>query len=273
MKDKVILVVDDNADNRILLTEMLFEWKMKPIVCASALEALRMVMSNRYNFSMGLIDICMPGVTGSELAKQIKEERPFFPLIALSSIDTFVTTQEFEKKLDKPINRIQLFNSIYHVLSKKQVPSAFIGDEENIETEHLSTSLSNFNKNIRILIAEDIIYNRNMLENMLENLSYTHIESAENGKIAIEMMENANNEGKPYEILLLDLRMPILDGYGVIQSIKEKGWNLPKIIVVSACVMDEDRYLCKTIGVKYFINKPIAMSQLKDVMLHATELL
>jgi len=215
----------------------------------------------------------MPGITGSELAKQIKEEKPLFPLIALSSIDTFVTTQEFEKKLDKPINKIQLFNSIYHVLSKKQVPSAFIGDEQSNESESSSYSLSNFNKNVRILIAEDIIYNRNMLENMLENLSYTDINSAENGKIAIQMMENANNEGNPYEILLLDLRMPVIDGYGVINSIKEKGWDLPKIIVVSACVMDEDRHLCKTIGVQYFINKPIAMSQLKDVMLHATEML
>ena len=107
------------ADNRIVLTEMLFEWNMRPIVCASALEALRMVLSGRYSFDIGLIDICMPGISGSELAKQIKEEQPLLPLIALSSIDSFVNTTDFEQKLDKPINKLQLFNNIHHIISKK----------------------------------------------------------------------------------------------------------------------------------------------------------
>jgi CheY-like chemotaxis protein len=52
LKGKTVLVVDDNADNRILLTELLFEWDMEPVVCASALEALRLVLSKRYNFSI-----------------------------------------------------------------------------------------------------------------------------------------------------------------------------------------------------------------------------
>ena len=97
LKNKVILVVDDNADNRIVLSEMLFEWGMKPIICASALEALRMILGNRYNFDLGLIDICMPGISGIELARQIKEEKPLFPLIALSSSHTFVNISDFEK--------------------------------------------------------------------------------------------------------------------------------------------------------------------------------
>lgn len=270
LKDKMILVVDDNTDNRILITELLFEWQMKPIICASALEALRMVMSDRYNFSIGLIDICMPGTSGSELAKQIKEERPLFPLIALSSLDTFITTKDFEQKLDKPINKIQLFNAIHSILSKKKIQSAFIG-EENSSSDSSSPSYK-FNKNARILITEDITYNRNMLENMLENLKYNNIDSAENGKIAIEMIEKANNNGKPYDIILLDLRMPIMDGYEVIDIIKKQNWNI-KIVVISASVMDEDRKRCKSIGIQYFITKPIAMSQLKDVMLHITELM
>ena len=92
VKDKTILIVDDNADNRIFLTELLFEWKMKPIACGTALEAIRFIMGNRYKFDMCLIDICMPNVSGVDLAKQIKEERPFLPLVALSSLDSFVNT-------------------------------------------------------------------------------------------------------------------------------------------------------------------------------------
>lgn len=268
LKDKVVLVVDDNADNRILLTELLFEWEMKPIVCASALEALRMVMGDRYRFDLGLIDICMPGTTGTELAKQIKEERPFFPLIALSSVDSFITTQEFEQKLDKPINRVHLFNVIHRVLSKKQTPSAYIGN--NVESKSNSSSPSSqFDNKIKILIAEDVIYNRTLLENMLQNIKYSNIVTTENGKEAFETIEK--NISNPFDVLLLDLRMPVMDGYQVIRAIQDKGWDLPKIVVVTASVMEEDKNKCKNLGIQYFINKPIEIKQLKEVMLHVTK--
>ena len=268
LNDKVVLVVDDKMDNRILLTELLFEWKMVPVVCASALEALRLVIGNRYKFDIGLIDICMPGTTGSELAVQIKEEQPFLPLVALSSIDTFVNTSNFEQKLDKPINKVQLFNCIHRIISKTQVPSIYIGD--NPLTEHPSGMV---NKKVKILVAEDIVYNRHILVNMLENLKYNDIHTADDGQEALTMMEQAFDEGKPYEVLLLDLRMPVMNGIQVIEEYKKRGWKLPFVVVVTASIMEDDRKICKNIDIKYFLNKPIQFQQLKDVMLHVTELL
>ena len=269
LKDKTVLVVDDNADNRILITETLFEWGMRPVVCASALEALRMVLGNRYSFALGLIDICMPGISGTELAAQIKEERPAFPMIALSSLDTFVTTQDFECKLDKPINRVQLFSAIHQIVSRKHLPNAYIGSDTDSSSSVSPTA--RFNKDTKILLAEDVLYNRSLLENFLTSLRYSNVSSAENGKVAFDMLENANSVGEPYEVLLLDLRMPVMDGYQVINTIKERGWDLPTIVVISASVMDEDRQRCKDAGVKYFINKPIELHQFKDVMLAVTE--
>ena len=270
LKGKTILVVDDNADNRILLTEILFGWNMNPIVCASALEALRMILNGRYNFDIALIDICMPGTNGAELAKQIKEEKPRLPLIALSSIDSFVNTSDFECKLDKPVNVTQLFNSIYHSVSKSQTPVSFIGKKNTTIIERYCTPSSI--KKVKILIAEDILYNRNLLINMLENLKYTNISSAENGQIAVDMIEKSYELNEPYEILLLDLRMPIMNGYDVIDVYNKKGWNLPYIIVVTACIMDEDKEKCRNMGVNYFINKPIELKQLKEVMLHVSDM-
>ena len=78
MKNKYILVVDDNTDNRVVISEMLYKWDMNPITCASAIEALSILSSSKYNFIMGLIDICMPGTSGTELAKQIKNEKASF---------------------------------------------------------------------------------------------------------------------------------------------------------------------------------------------------
>lgn len=266
LKDKFILIVDDNADNRILLSEILFEWEMKPIVCASALEAIRMVLCNRYNFVIGLIDICMPDISGIDLAKQIKEERPFFPMIALSSIDSFITSPEFESKLEKPINKIRLYNLIRSILNKNKYPIGYLGPSNNESKLEIKNNIKN--NNIKILIAEDIIYNSNMLLNMLENLNYKHIDVANDGKETIEMLEKEYKKDNIYDILLLDLIMPSMNGYDVIEVIKKKGWNII-IIVVTASVIEDDVQKCKNLGIKYFINKPIDMKQLKELLIYA----
>jgi CheY-like chemotaxis protein len=174
--------------------------------------------------------------------------------------------------LDKPINKVQLFNAIHRILSKKHTPNAYIGDDEESSSDSSSPS-SQFNKNVKILIAEDIIYNRNLLETMVQSLRYVHVDTSENGKIAFNMMEQAYEAHEPYDVLLLDLKMPVMDGYEVIESIQRRNWPLPKIIVVTASIMEEDRQKCKDIGIKYFITKPIELQQLKNVLLHVTELL
>ena len=68
----------------------------------------------------------MPGISGIDLAKQIKEEHPFFPMIALSSIDSIITSPEFEWKLEKPINKIRLYNSIRSILNKNKYKNNII---------------------------------------------------------------------------------------------------------------------------------------------------
>lgn len=268
LQDKIVLIVDDKPDNRILLSEILFEWKMIPVICASALEALRLILGNRYNFDVGLIDICMPGITGIELAKQIKEEKPYLPLIALSSIDTFVNIANFEYKLDKPVNKVQLFNSITNILKSKILPNSYIGDSYIRKQE-----LSPISKDCKILIAEDIIYNSHLLINMLNNMNFTNIEVAENGKIALDMMESAWEQKIPFEILLLDLRMPVLNGIEVIKEYKRRNWKIPYIVVVTASIMEIDKIQCKELDIKYFITKPIKYQELKEVLLNLTEIL
>jgi signal transduction histidine kinase/CheY-like chemotaxis protein len=269
LHEKTILIVDDNPDNRIVLTEILFEWKMKPIACASALEALRLIMGNRHDFALGLIDIVMPGTSGVELAKQIKEEKPFFPMIALSSLDTFVNTKEFEEKLDKPINKIKLLDTIYRTLIKEIKPKSYIGQSDFISLSK-SIPFTEFKKDSKILIAEDILYNRTLLQNMLESLNYTNITTTENGKEAFDEIEKAYTINEPYQILLLDLRMPIMNGFEVIDKIKINNWKLPEIVVVTASTMDSDIISCKEKGVNYFITKPIDIQSLNEVMLHVS---
>ena len=276
LKGKKILVVDDNTDNRILLGELLFDWEMEPIVCASAMEALRMVQakrsdgSPRYQFELGLIDICMPGTSGIELARQIKQELPLLPLIALSSVDSFVLTKDFSCKMDKPIDKVQLVNHMCRIIRNVENPPALIGSKEIGKRPCPSSCSSKFNKDVKILIAEDVPYNSNLLVTMLETQGYWNITTACNGAEAIDKLSNAHKNGKNFEIILLDLRMPVKNGYDVITEHRRQGWTLPKIVVVTASIMEFDRQKCKKAGVRYFLNKPIEMSQLSEVMLYVS---
>ena len=82
-----------------MLSDMIFSWKMQPIVCASAQEAIKLIEANRYQFDAGLIDICMPDINGVDLAQKIKETKPMLSLIALSSVSGYVNLVNFNAKI------------------------------------------------------------------------------------------------------------------------------------------------------------------------------
>lgn len=278
--NKHILVVDDNAENRMKIGDYLFEWKMKPIICASAVEALKLILSDRYDFYLGLLDICMPGISGIQLAKQIKEKRPLFPLIALSSVSSvqIIDFSDFEYKIDKPVNQTILFNTIYNIIDKQTKNFGYISDSNSYQSsdddKHSNSSNSpesSFNKNKKILIAEDINYNQTLLVNMLEKLGYLNVGIANDGLETVTMIDDSHEKEDPYDILLLDLRMPKMDGYDVMKHILDKKYLIPTIIVITASVLEEDRKRCKKFGVKYFINKPIQYNQIKNILLKSCQ--
>lgn len=273
LENKYILVVDDNEDNRLMLGDILFEWKMNPVICASSKEAIKHITANRYEFELGLLDICMPGMNGVELSNKIKQENPLFPLVALSSASEFINLSNFDAKLDKPINKIQLFNVIHKIISQNIKDSAYIGESDEYDFETPFINSSNFNKNIKILIAEDILYNQTLIHNMINTLGYSEISVASDGQETIEYLDSAYKSGNPFSILLLDLRLPKMDGYEIIEYVRNKGYPLPKIVAVTASVLQEDRERCKKMGVQYFINKPIDMKQMKKVLLKLSQTL
>lgn len=256
MDGMYVLVVDDTVDNRILLSEQLHSWNMNPIVVASAKEALNILRSKRHDIIVGLIDICMPEIDGIQLAKTIKEENPLLPLIALSSLDSFVPSCDFETKLDKPVNKIQLYEKMKNIITKFN-PKLI---KTNSPT-HLA------NRDCRILVAEDNMYNSDMLIKMLNNIGYENIDVAVNGIDAVDKLKIANSTKLPYKVLLLDLSMPQMDGYEVIQHIKNEGWDQPHIIVVTASVITGEADKCMAMGVEHFVSKPIDYNSLKRVII------
>src|SRR3990167_4126336 len=264
LKDKHILMVDDNPDNRLILSEMLFSVGSIPIVCSSAKEALKLIEGKRFNFFAALLDICMPDISGVDLAKKIRELNTEIPLIALSSLSEPLDSPNFQHVLYKPYYPIKVIDTLSKIVGKNCIEECLLDEKSSDFPATLSHEQDK--KNIKILIAEDIKYNTQMLLKMLESMGYYNIETVEDGEKAILSIEKERAKGAPYEILLLDLKMPIKSGFDVLEHIKAKEYTYPKIAVLTASVMDADKEKCKELGVKYFILKPIHMTHLKLVL-------
>jgi len=254
LKNKYILVVDDNLDNRVILSEILFDCGMIPIICSSGKEALQMVAKKRYPFSVGLLDVCMPEISGVKLARQIKDVIGM-PLVALSSLDDTFDSSNFERIVNKPINKLKILDVLSRVIGKDDVEQFQLN---SVETVQESPGVGNTPR-VKILLAEDISLSSEMLVKMLNNLGYTDIETVRNGKEAIQKLD-----AKTYDVLLLDLKMPEVDGIAVTEHLK--GRPFPKIAVLSASVLESDREKCRINGVKYFLLKPVNMSHLRTIM-------
>ncbi len=105
---------------------------------------------------------------------------------------------------------------------------------------------------------------------MVKQIGYNNIDFAFDGNQAIEKMHVAIEEDNPYKILLLDLGMPVINGFEVIDYITRMKWNLPKIIVVTADVVQGEVGKCKNLGVNYFITKPVDYNSLKRIIIQAS---
>ena len=252
LKGVCVLVVDSDADNRIYISDLLFGWGMHPVVCSSRREAINMVTYNRYNFSMGFID---DGDTG----RQIKSIDCDLPLVAMSGGNQFNNTDDYEAKVSRPVNKIQMFNIIHRLT----LDSAYLGTRHALD---IHRSSGNKTSDARILISDSILYNRTMLSNMVKSIGYTNVTEACSGAETVSMVDEAEANRNPFQILLLDMRMPVMSGYDVMEHIHKKGYQFPHVVTVTTCDREEDKERCHSLGVQYFITKPIDMGQLKMVL-------
>jgi CheY-like chemotaxis protein len=247
LKDKIILIIDDNLDSRITISETLFDFGMRPIAASSSLEALKMISSKRYNFSTVLLSLSMTDTGGAELSRQIKELDPEIKIVAIGE----GYNHHFERVIYKPINTVKLIDTLYKLETKHDISNFQLNDVQPIERS---------NKTVEILICEDVSYNLEMLVKMLDTMGYKNVDVSRDGEEAVACLSK-----KHYDILLLDLKIPKINGLGVAEYCKAKGLKT-RIAVLTASVSDKDIEKCKEFDIKYFLLKPYGMNNLKIMM-------
>lgn len=260
LKGKRVLIVDDSETNRSFLFEMASEWGMYPITSASGTEAYKSYIKHKFEFDLALLDINMPVMDGLMLAKKIRERGLKFPIIAVSSMGEKIDMEVFDAFITKPIKTTQLLQKILKLLV---IPE---------KGEHVNSKLLvPGRKTVSILVAEDISTNQKVIVDMLHKLGYTDITIADDGQIAVDLIEKNMNK---YNILLLDLKMPRLSGLDVakrVHKLYRDNPKKPKIVALTALAMNGDReYYMKAGHMHDYITKPIDFNQLATVLSRIT---
>ena len=247
------LIVDDNATNRLIVARRCESWRMLPRETADPREALGWIERGD-PFDVAIIDMQMPEMDGIALAREIRKHRDatVLPLVMLTSLGHERRPQEFDAFLTKPVKPSQLFDALTTVLgggvAAPQRPSA----EESV-SPHAA---------LRILVAEDNDVNQQLIQLLLQKIGH-RADIAANGLEALQALERQR-----YDVVLMDVEMPEMDGLEATRSIHRR-WpreERPYIVAVTANAMQGERELCIEAGMDDYLSKPIRIEELRKAL-------
>jgi PAS domain S-box-containing protein len=255
---KRLLVVDDNATNREIVTRHARSWGMEAVAIGSPSEALARIEEGEM-FDVAVLDLVMPELDGVALAREIRRHRderelPLVLLTSLGRLPQAPSSGEFAVQLAKPVKASQLYNALVKALAEHE-PQAEAGEPVPEAGKPAASTL-------RILLAEDNDLNQKVALRLLDQLGY-RADVASNGLEALEALER-----QPYDVVLMDVQMPELDGLDASRRICER-WPAearPRIIAMTANAMPEDREACFAAGMDDYVAKPIRPNELAEAL-------
>jgi PAS domain S-box-containing protein len=260
---KRILVVDDNATNREIVARHARSWGMEPVVAELPSEALALVEAGE-PFDVAVLDMMMPEMDGLALGGEIRNRRseqdlPLLLLTSLGRLQQAQSTGVFSAQLAKPFKASQLYNTLLRLLT---------GGEQEEEAAEVAADGKQAMSSLRILLAEDNAMNQKVALRLLERLGY-RADVVSNGLEALSAVER-----QPYDVVLMDVQMPELDGLDTSRRICER-WppeSRPHIIAMTANALPEDREACFAAGMNDYVAKPIRGDELAAALKRAPPL-
>ncbi|MFH0994896.1 MAG: response regulator [Pseudomonadota bacterium] len=283
-----VLIVDDNATNREILTTRLASWGMRPIEAQDgpgALQALCLAMDENDPFRIAVIDMQMPGMDGETLGRMIYEDKRLADtrMVMLTSLGTRGDARHFQEigfaaYATKPIRHQELKAVLSLALTDhggaEQAPQPIVTRHSARETLNLFAG-----RKARILLAEDNITNQQVALGILKKLGL-RADAVANGAEALKALETL-----PYDLVLMDVQMPEMDGFEATRKIRNyesriknkeerddshssfvfRNSSLP-IIAMTAHAMQGDREHCLDAGMTDYVAKPVSLHALVEVL-------
>jgi PAS domain S-box-containing protein len=267
VKGARILVVDDNATNREVLTAQLQSWGAVVAAVESgsaALACLRYAAATGSPFQLAILDMMMPGMDGAALGRAIVADLTLnsIPLVMMTSLGQrgdAVRIKEigFAAYLVKPVRPSDLLDCLVAVLSgNPQTQTRPLITHHSLHAARRSSA--------RILLVEDNLTNQEVAGGLLRKLGW-NADVAANGKQAIKALETEH-----YDLVLMDVQMPEMDGYEATRIIRDGGSSVLDhgipIIATTAHAMTGDAEKCLAAGMSDYISKPIDAKRLAAVV-------
>ncbi|MEH2448104.1 MAG: response regulator [Nostoc sp.] len=270
-----LLVVDDNATNRKIIYYQATRWGMLVDQAASAttaLQAIEEAAKQKNLYDIAVVDMQMPEIDGMTLGEQIKANSAIagLPLVMLTSTNQRDEIQRalkigFAAYLVKPVKPSRLLDTIMTILGTQM-------EQEESEVRSQELKLKNHQNNsnyhspdspkLRILLAEDNLVNQKVALKQLQSLGYS-ADVAGNGKEVLQLLEKI-----PYDLILMDCQMPVLDGFETTKEIhrwQESSFassRRPIVIAMTANAMKEDQQMCLDAGMDDYLSKPVTKQKL-----------
>ncbi len=268
LKGLTVLVVDDNRTNRRILEDLLSRWDMRPLSVESgglALEQLRAASEAGEPFELLLTDVHMPEMDGFRLIELIREKPQLAPatIMMLTSggqKGDAVRCRELgvAAYLTKPIRQSELRDAILHALGTGQQDRRVIP-----LTKHSLREAAPSPAPLRVLLAEDNPVNQRLVIRLLEKWGH-NVAVANNGREALAALQK-----EAFDLVLMDLQMPHMDGFEVTALVREKekqSGTHQLIIAMTAHAMKGDRERCLEAGMDGYLSKPVDTKELSEVL-------
>jgi CheY-like chemotaxis protein len=257
------LIIDDNATNRRILSELTRQWKMKPHICdsgESGLAELSRAASQGNPYRLLLLDEQMPGMDGMEVLDRIRRNSGLQSVVImmLTSYDQVESAARcrqmgVETYLTKPISPSDLLGSI----------RLAVGVHTPASTVTLpAAGASASSPSLSILLAEDNLVNQRVAMTMLGKMGH-RITLATNGREALEQWRQTN-----FDLILMDVQMPEMTGLQATAQIRREeaiGVHIP-IVAMTASAMSEERDRCLAAGMDDFISKPVSYKVIEQMI-------
>jgi signal transduction histidine kinase/DNA-binding response OmpR family regulator/HPt (histidine-containing phosphotransfer) domain-containing protein len=259
LQGKRVLIVDDNATNRRILTRQSESWQMLPQATESPVQALSWIRLGE-PFDIAILDMQMPEMDGLTLAREIRgleTNKTHPPLLLLTSIgrrEIKDINQEFTAILTKPIKPSALFDAMVSIFSGQITQ---VVRRELFLDDNMAQQLP-----LRILLAEDNATNQKLALRLLQRLGY-RADIAANGLEVVGALQR-----QAYDVVLMDVQMPELDGLEATRRIRLElpAKAQPYIIAMTANAMQGDREICLAAGMDDYVSKPIRIESLVSAL-------
>ena len=271
-----VLIVDDNATSREILATLTANWGMRPVAVEGgphALEALNKGWEQGDRFRVAVIDMQMPGMDGESLGHAIRSDERLVDtrMVMLTSLGVRDECQSYKKIgfsscVTKPVRREELFDLLSSALSAAAGTDAGSTKCPDVQSLQASRELPQTfaGSHARILVAEDDPANRAVALGMIQKLGL-QADAVVNGAEAVAALELI-----AFDLVLMDMRMPVMDGIEATRLIRNPrspvlDHDVP-IIAMTANAMQSDRERCLAAGMNHFLPKPASIGGLRDAL-------